>query len=218
MWPIKTVLSCSEKLETCRNYLRHGKTGQIQNMTCHKNPNPNNHPLLSYESGWIVTYVVQQCCKLLLCNLTAMILNIGPDALRHMLRFSPDKFLDNIKIGRSHWSRSIRRWSKAARLVRLWVRIPPGSWIFVCCVCCVLLGSGLCDVLITRTRGVLPTVSRRCVWSRNLVWWGGHSPRWAAEPEKKYLYKNRQTIKQPTILIYINHICLWRRIIQNSFL
>jgi hypothetical protein len=30
----------------------------------------------------------------------------------------------------------------------LWVRIPPGAWMFVCCECCVLSGRGLCDVLI----------------------------------------------------------------------
>jgi len=28
--------------------------------------------------------------------------------------------------------------SSAARLLRLWVRIPPGPWMFVCCECCVL--------------------------------------------------------------------------------
>ena len=33
----------------------------------------------------------------------------------------------------------------------LWVRIPPGAWIFVCCECCVLSGRGLCDGLITRS-------------------------------------------------------------------
>ena len=38
----------------------------------------------------------------------------------------------------------------AARLLRLWVRIPPGAWTFVCCECCVLSGRGLCDGLITR--------------------------------------------------------------------
>ena len=38
----------------------------------------------------------------------------------------------------------------AARLLRSWVRIPPGAWIFVCCECRVLSGSGLCDELITR--------------------------------------------------------------------
>ena len=39
----------------------------------------------------------------------------------------------------------------AARLLRSWVRIPPGAWIFVCCECRVLSGRGLCDELITRS-------------------------------------------------------------------
>jgi len=51
---------------------------------------------------------------------------------------------------RSQWPRGLRRRSAAARLLRLWVRIPPGAWMFVCCVCCVLSGRGLCDELITR--------------------------------------------------------------------
>ena len=38
-----------------------------------------------------------------------------------------------------------------ARLLILWVRIPPGAWMFVCCECCVLSGRGLCDELITST-------------------------------------------------------------------
>ena len=38
----------------------------------------------------------------------------------------------------------------AARLLRSWVRTPPGAWIFVCCECRVLSGRGLCDELITR--------------------------------------------------------------------
>ena len=38
----------------------------------------------------------------------------------------------------------------AAHLLRSWVRIPPGTWIFVCCECRVLSGRGLCDELITR--------------------------------------------------------------------
>jgi len=37
----------------------------------------------------------------------------------------------------------------AAQLLRSWVRIPPGAWIFVCCECHVLSGRGLCDELIT---------------------------------------------------------------------
>ena len=39
---------------------------------------------------------------------------------------------------------------QAARLLRSWVPIPPGAWIFVCCECRVLSGRGLCDELITR--------------------------------------------------------------------
>ena len=39
---------------------------------------------------------------------------------------------------------------QAAHLLRSWVQIPPGAWIFVCCECRVLSGRGLCDELITR--------------------------------------------------------------------
>jgi hypothetical protein len=50
---------------------------------------------------------------------------------------------------RSQWPRRLRRRSEAVRLLRAWVRIPTGAWMFVCCVCCVLSGRGLCDELIT---------------------------------------------------------------------
>ena len=55
-----------------------------------------------------------------------------------------------IKLCRSQWPRGLRRRFSAARLLRLWVRIQPGVWMFVCCECCVLSGRGLCDGLITR--------------------------------------------------------------------
>ena len=51
---------------------------------------------------------------------------------------------------RSQWPRSLRRTSAAAHLLRSWIQIPPGTWMFVCCECCVLSGRGLCDELITR--------------------------------------------------------------------
>ena len=51
---------------------------------------------------------------------------------------------------RSQWPCGLRRRSSAARLLRLWVRIPPGAWMFVCCECCVLSGRFLCDGLIIR--------------------------------------------------------------------
>jgi len=50
---------------------------------------------------------------------------------------------------RSQWPRGLRRRSAAARLLRLWVRIPPGG-MDVCRECCVLSSIGLCVGLITR--------------------------------------------------------------------
>ena len=50
---------------------------------------------------------------------------------------------------RSQRPRGLRRWSAATRLLRLWVRIPPGAWMSVCCESCVLSGRGLSVGLIT---------------------------------------------------------------------
>jgi hypothetical protein len=50
----------------------------------------------------------------------------------------------------SQWPRGLRHRFTAARPLRLLVRIPPEAWMFVCCECCVLLGRGLCDGMITR--------------------------------------------------------------------
>jgi len=44
--------------------------------------------------------------------------------------------------GRLQGPRGLRRRSAAARLLRLWVRIPLGAWMDVCCECCVS-GRGL---------------------------------------------------------------------------
>ena len=38
----------------------------------------------------------------------------------------------------SQWPRGPRRRSLAVRLLRLWVRIPRGTWMSVCCVLCVV--------------------------------------------------------------------------------
>jgi hypothetical protein len=54
------------------------------------------------------------------------------------------------KVRRSQQPRGLRRRSAAARLLRLWVRIPHTARKFVCCECCVLPGTGLCDELIAR--------------------------------------------------------------------
>jgi hypothetical protein len=66
-------------------------------------------------------------------------------------RYSYILFLNSHYPGRrSQRPRGLRRRSAAARLLRLWVRIPPGTWMSVCCACYVLPGRGLCDELITR--------------------------------------------------------------------
>ena len=49
----------------------------------------------------------------------------------------------------SQLARGLRRRSAAARLLRLWVRTPPGAWMFVCFESCVLPVRGLCYKLIT---------------------------------------------------------------------
>ena len=54
------------------------------------------------------------------------------------------------KSSRSQWPRGLRCRSTAARLLRLWVRIPPAAWMSVFCEYCVLSGRGLCEALITR--------------------------------------------------------------------
>jgi len=60
---------------------------------------------------------------------------------------------------RSQWPRDLRRRSAAARLLGLWVRIPPGAWMCVSYECCVLSGRGLC-LSDHSSRGVLPSVVR----------------------------------------------------------
>jgi len=73
-----------------------------------------------------------------------------------------------LKTLRSHWPRGLRRGSAVPRLLVLWVWIPPGAWMSVCCECCVLSGRGLCIGLTSR-----PEDSYRVwcvwVWSRNLI-------------------------------------------------
>jgi hypothetical protein len=68
-------------------------------------------------------------------------------------------------VNHSQWPRGLRRTSAAARLLRLWARIPPGACV-VSVVCCQVESLRRAD---HQSRGVLPTVVRRCVWIRNLV-------------------------------------------------
>jgi hypothetical protein len=51
---------------------------------------------------------------------------------------------------RSHWLHGLRCGSAVPHSLGLWVRIPPGAWMFVSCECCVLSGRGLYVGLFTR--------------------------------------------------------------------
>jgi hypothetical protein len=66
---------------------------------------------------------------------------------------------------RSQWPRGLRRRSTAACLLWSWFRIPPGM---DACLLCVVRWRFLRRADHS-PRGVLPTVARCCVWSRNLV-------------------------------------------------
>ena len=44
----------------------------------------------------------------------------------------------------------VMRRSAAAYLLRLWVRMAPKAWMFICCEYCVLSGRSICDELIAR--------------------------------------------------------------------
>ena len=67
---------------------------------------------------------------------------------------------------RSQWPCGLRRRSAAAGLLRLWVWIPLGAWMFVCCEYCVLSSRGFCDELISRPEEscVLETSCMRRPW------------------------------------------------------
>ena len=91
-----------------------------------------------------------KCCRRWMrpwVNLTILQSNVGT-AVAQWLRCCAA----NLKVAgcRSQWPRGLRRRSAAARLLGLWVRIPPGAWMSVCCECCVLSGRVRCDGLITR--------------------------------------------------------------------
>jgi hypothetical protein len=84
---------------------------------------------------------------------------------------------------RSQWPLGLRRGYTAARLLRSWVQIPSVAWMFVCCVCCVSSGRGVCDELSLVRRSPTDCGASLCA-IKKLRERRSHSPRWAAEPEK----------------------------------
>jgi len=81
------------------------------------------------------------------CNLT----ELGPpnniEALLLVSHMKQRTYKPNCQ---SWWPYGLRRGSAFARLLSSRVRIPPRSWLFFCCVCCVLCRYGFCDEVITR--------------------------------------------------------------------
>jgi hypothetical protein len=90
---------------------------------------------------------------------------------------------------RSRWLHDLTRRSEAARLLGLWVRIPPGAWMSVSCECCVLSGRGLCHGLILR-----PEESYRvcvCHWV-----WSGATITITRGQTKKHMMENYHNVNE----------------------
>jgi len=110
-------------------------------------------------------------------------------------------------ICRSQWPRGVRCRSAAARLLRLWVRIPPWALMFVCCECRVLSGRSPWDELITR-----PEESYRlwCVvvcdletsWMRRS--WSTGGPSSPKQTKKTRIYINEISHLKVVSIVYSN--------------
>ena len=96
-------------------------------------------------------------------------------------------------LGNAYWPVPLR---VAARLLGLWVRILPGSWLFVSCECCVFSGRALRVRLITRPETSCRVWRVKRVWSRSPVS-GGHdleSGRSATKKKKKVLASGNKNV------------------------
>jgi hypothetical protein len=108
---------------------------------------------------------------------------------------------------RSQRPRGLRCRSTAARLLRSWVRIPPEAWMFVYCVCCQVEVSATSWSLVQRSP--IGCGASLCVITEPRER-GGHSPRWAAEPEKTIIiiiiiiimYYCHQHVSETHVAIY----------------
>ena len=113
----------------------------------------------------------------------------------------------------SQWPRCLRLRPAAPRLLRLWLRIPRGAWMFVCCDWCVLSGRGLCDELITH-----PEESYRmsCVvvydleisWIRRLWLTGGCRAKKKQTKHFGLIIPNSQVNKKPSSVYFYSRFSL----------
>ena len=72
--------------------------------------------------------------------------------LRCFYQLTFERKMDSLTVNKcpSQWPSGLNRGSAVARLLRLWVRIPLGTWLSVSCECRIFSGRVLCDELITR--------------------------------------------------------------------
>jgi len=119
------------------------------------------------------------------------------------------------KLSRSQWPRGLRRRSRAARLLKLWVRIPPGGMS----VCCVLSGRCLCDELITRPEEYYRVWCVVVLWSITLVnnevsgHWGGG---WGCCAPQKNMKWRRATTCMLACEIQVVTLYWWRFTLSNT--
>ena len=97
---------------------------------------------------------------------------------------------------RSQWPRGLRRRSAAARLLRLWVRIPPGAWMSVC------LSVVYCQVEVPAMGWSLVQMSPTdcgvllCVISKNKPReWGGQDPVGGYRAKRKKISSYTPTLR-----------------------
>jgi hypothetical protein len=118
---------------------------------------------------------------------------------------------NNLLRCRSQSPCSLKRGSAAANLLRFWVRIPPGTWISVCCECCVLSGRDLYDEQITRPE---ESYRRWCVvvcdleaslMRRAVAHWGAVAPQETNKPPSLYVKRaNSMSLKLCVIILIYN--------------
>jgi hypothetical protein len=153
--------------------------------------------MLCYVMLCYVMLCYVMLCYVMLCCVTLRYVALRCVTLRYMILYDMILyyiiyiFMSNyyiilyiyiyIYICRSQWPLGLRRRSMAARLLRSWVRIPPGARTFLSCVCCQVEVSATGWSLVQRS----PTDcgASLCVITEPLER-GGHSVRWAAERQE----------------------------------
>jgi hypothetical protein len=117
------------------------------------------------------------------------------------------KYRSNV-VCRSRWPSGLRHKYVAARFLRLWVRIPPGAWISICCECCQVDGL-MGDGLITRLEEPyrlwwIVVCDLETSWMRRPWPTGG-----CRSKKMKFLLVERECLCHPPALIRA-YICLWK--------